>query len=140
MNFLLAPKLVVDESYTGEGNPPSVPAVGEHLIPMFPFNGEEASSTSFISVETARECKLAAVMPMTYDDPEVLVDLLVKQYPGLPPELLKEYVFRIAVQTHFLPVGSVHRVFVNGYTASLQDVGTSKVQMLWENLSTENYI
>lgn len=143
MNFFLTPKLYVSagtEDALPEQNEASVPAEGEHLIPYFPMGGVNASAQTFISAETGRQCDSAVVMQMTLEDPEEIVELFHKQFPGLPVNLLNEYVGNVAVKTHYMKIGDIYRVFVSGYTATVQNVVTENTVVLWENLSTEQYL
>lgn len=96
----------------------------------------------FVDVARGETCLVAEVRAGF--DPDSVVDSLCTLYPGLPRPLLAHYILRVGVELNkddkVPPVGTKYRVFCTGASASLQDIRTHDLILLWKDLNLEKYL
>ena len=102
---------------------------GESVIPEFPCR-----SAGFIAIPSFKFCALAEVKKLSENEKgffELLVDKLTKQYPGIPRDILEQYVIGTARAASQFKEGTILRIFVNSEITSVQDTVTENVFNLW---------
>ena len=99
---------------------------GEPVVPWFPAPAQNA----FLGLDSWRLASHAKVLDQDVD-PDVLAERLRVQYPGLPRQLLDNYVLAICKSAAQLPVGAVCRCLVTPESATLQVMGTDQAITLW---------
>lgn len=99
---------------------------GEPVVPWYPATLNNA----FLAIGSFRPSMLAEVRTIDVD-PDVLVDRLVAEYPGLPRKLHENYVLAIALAATKYADGTRFKVLVDQDSATLQQLGTDKLINLW---------
>ena len=101
-------------------------AGGEPVVPWFPAPPQNA----FLGLDSWQLASHAKVIDQDID-PDVLAERLRAQYPGLPRQLLENYVLGVARAAANLSVGATVRCLVTTDSATLQVGGTDQVITLW---------
>jgi len=99
---------------------------GEPVIPWFPAPVQNA----FLGMDSWRLASHAKVLDQNID-PDILAERLRVQYPGLPKQLLDNYVLAICKAAANLPVGAICRCLVTPESAVLHVGGTDQAITLW---------
>jgi hypothetical protein len=101
---------------------------GEPVIPCYPGT----HGNCFLSIKSFKPTALAKVAIID-DDPDKLVDKLVEEYPGLPRQIHENYILSLARVAQDSKIGSMHRIYVDADTATIQGVEDEKLKILWES-------
>ena len=119
----------------GVALPENLADQGEPVIPDFPL-GNPGRFLGIRSGGYAYEAKAA----WSAADPDVLAEILVKRYPGLPRNYLEAIlVYTLCVAAKVAP-GQLYRVFVKPTEATLQDVKSGDLLPIWTDMKTEQYL
>lgn len=98
---------------------------GDLVIPAPPAPIQHA----FISVTSLRPCSAADVVEVSDEQVEAAIDALAEQLPGIPKDILSDYVVLTAVGVSEVPVGERLRVMMTEDTATLHNAG--RKILLW---------
>lgn len=99
----------------------------EPAVPCFPSQHGRA----FLGIPEFRLADKAEVLDID-TDPDVLVDALAKEYPGLPRRLHENYVLGVFKAVFDTPIGTVFRIIVNQKQALLIKDETNHIISLWD--------
>lgn len=100
---------------------------GEPVVPQFPHCG----TNNWLSTVSFKPAIAATVLEKDDIDLDTYAAALIKEYPGLPPELHKEYVLRCGKLAHMVPVNSIMQVYITQHTAKVMVRETEEWIELW---------
>ena len=100
---------------------------GEPVVPWIP----STLNNAFLSTVSFKPCSIAIVQDVELDI-DAVARGLIKQYPGLPTNMLKNYVLAIALTSQKYAVGTRFKALIDYDTAALQEVGANTTVPLWE--------
>ena len=103
---------------------------GEPVIPCFPCH-----TSSFITIPSFKHCVLAKVKQVPQGANnffDVLAKKIIKQYPGIPSDIIEQYIIGTARAASQFPEKTVLRIFVNNNSANVQDIQTEEIFYLWK--------
>ncbi len=120
------------------GTPPENKADDfEPVVPAFPMSSRDGH---FLGIRTGGTSTYATVRELV-DDPDELLAVLQKTYPGLPAKYLEDTLVAVLVTAGNLPIDRVFRVFVEEGRAALQNfVNETEMVTLWEDRPPSKYM
>lgn len=120
MKYLYSARLgqVVPETNAPEGEP---------VIPAFPVAD---NINTFIACPSFRPSFYAVVKDQPLDV-DTLGDAIKKEYRGLPPELIDEYILAVIRACNGLPVNTAVQVFITYDITKLKMVDSDDLVTLW---------
>ena len=108
-------------------------AAGEPVVPWFPAPVQNL----FIGTKSWKLVPYAIVSDDPAVDPDVILESLKAQYPGLPGAMLENYVFAVAKAALELKLKTVVRIYCTEDSATIQIVGTDDTKVLWSEQPTK---
>jgi len=131
MNGLLA-------YFSPRGQPPENKADNlEPVIPAFPMG---MHNSHFLGIKTGGTSSLAIVKELV-DDPDELLVILQKTYPGLPAKYLEDMLIDVLVAADKLQLDGIFRAFVSEDQAALQNFSDeTELITLWDDRPASKYM
>jgi len=108
------------------------------LIPSFPIDGIDCDY--FIGAAAHGKVRNAVVKDLPLD-PDELLELSVKKYPGMPRRLLEDYIIHSCVAASKSNKHVKYQCIVEGFKSMVRSIDESRTQIqLWECVDPKNYL